>query len=326
MNRPIPSNSAASITRKSEESQQLAPEKITQEYAQKLKLAQHLHDRGIDPERWAEAEPAGWSTQKAFRDTGRKPDDRHFEIDGRLYKATAAVAANQAQGQDALDVYLGAVAKPVEQLVDVTKVPLQHPLGRPHAPRTTHGRPDSAEAHALNLHYANFGIDPAKAHDGDPLPMPMQQRLQQVTKAADGSDIPLSIPGIYRGYDDGYFYAANEGTAESAEIQALRRKLAAEKTAAQSDVAPIVTNDNDPEIDEAVAQSYGKKKSAAPSSKSAADAGTPILQTAAIENRLPQLISAIEKSQKNEALLAKAASTSWRVSMQPLPRQAFRST
>jgi len=290
MNRPIPSKSAANIARKSEESQQLAPETNDLEYAQKLKLAQHLHDQGINPERWVEAEPAGWATQKAFRETGRKPDDRHFEMGGRLYKTTPVVAATQAQGQDALDVYLGAVAKPVEQLVDVTKVPLQHPLGRPHALRQ-----DSGDAHALNLHYAKFGIDPAKAHDGDPLPMPTQQRLQQVIKAADGSDIPLGIPGIYRGYDDGYFYAANEGTAESPETQQLRRDLATAKAERLGDAAPIAANDNDPEIDEAVARSYAGKVAA-----------KALVQPSSIKApgafRLPALASAIEKKQKGEPL------------------------
>lgn len=251
MNRPIPGKSAANNARKSQSGQPPALDLTTEEYAERLKLAQHLHDQGIHPERWAEADPAPWPAQKHFQETGRKIDERHFDVAGRLYKSTPAVAASQAQGQDAIDVYLGAAPKPVEQLVDVAKVPLRHPFGRPHAPRS-----EGPDTHALNLHYAKFGVDPGKAHEGDPLPMPQQARLQEVTRAADGSEIPLGIPGIYRGYDDGFFYAANDGTQESAETQALRRKLATEKAQPLGDAAPIVANDNDPEIDEAVARSY----------------------------------------------------------------------
>lgn len=250
MRRPIPSASAAFIEKKVKELQPLGSPAADPGYAEKLKLAAYLHDQGIDPTRWTEAQPADWPTQQAFRATGEK-DARHFEVAGRLYQTAPQVAATQAQGQDALDVYLGAAPKPVEQLVDVAKVPLAHPLGRPHD--TSTGRPD---AHALNLHYARAGVDPHSAHNGDPLPMAQQPKLQQATRGPGGSDIPLGIPGIYRGYDDGYFYAANDGTQESAEVQALRRKLATEKAEAQGDAAAIAANDNDPEIDEEVAWKY----------------------------------------------------------------------
>jgi hypothetical protein len=184
-------------------------------------------------------------------------------------------------------------------LVDVEKVPLVHPTGRPHDTRA-----DRPDAHALNLHYARAGVDPASAQNGDPLPMESQSKLQQATRAADGSDIQLGISGIYRGYDDGYFYAANEGTQESPEVLAFRRKLAAEKTQAQGDASAMVANGNDPEIDEAVARSYGEKKTTAPSSESIPKAGTTIWQAAAIGDRMPQFLSAIEKKQREEDLSA----------------------
>jgi len=253
MRRPIPSASTALFAKKTQELQPLESPDLDQKYAEKLKLAGDLHAQGIDPTRWAQAQPAPWATQQAFQKTGQK-DDRHFVVDGRLYQTTPLVAANQAQGRDALDVYLGAAPKSVEQLVDVAKVPLTHPTGRPHDRRDD--RPDT---HALNLHYARVGVDPKSAHNGDPLPMDQQPKLQQATRAADGSEIPLGISGIYRGYDDGYFYAANDGTKESAEVQALRRKLAAEKAAAAGDATLMVANDNDPEIDEAIAFNYSAR-------------------------------------------------------------------
>ncbi|MDY0870860.1 hypothetical protein [Dongia rigui] len=250
MPRPIPRVIRSFIAKKTEELQPLKSPKSSPDYAEKLNLATDLHAQGIDPIRWTAAQPADWATQQAFQKTGQK-DDRHFAVGGRLYRTTPQVAANQAQGQDAIDVYLGADAKPVEQLVDIARVPLTHPAGRPHD--TAENRPDF---HALNLHYARVGVDPALAHNGDPLPMETQLKLQQATRAPDGSEIPLGIPGIYRGYDDGYFYAANEGTKESPEVQALRRKLATEKAQAQGDASAMAANDNDLDIDEAVARNH----------------------------------------------------------------------
>lgn len=250
MARPIPSATEALLAKKTQELQPLESPSKDAKYAEKLKLASDLHVQGIDPTRWTAAQPADWATQQAFQKTGQK-DDRHFFVGNRLYKTAPHVAANQAQGQDAIDVYLGADAKPVEQLVDVAKVPLVHPTGRPHDTRD-----DRPDAHALNLHYARAGVDPASAQNGDPLPMESQSKLQQAARAADGSDIPLGISGIYCGYDDGYFYTANEGTKESPEVLALRRKLAAEKATAQGNAGAMTANDNDPEIDEAVAWNY----------------------------------------------------------------------
>ena len=299
MLRPIPSKSAAILAKQREETQPLESNETVSENAEKLKLATALHAQGINPERWTEARPAGWATQKAFRETGRKPDAQHFEVDGRLYKTDPRVAATQAQGQDAIDVYLGAAPKPVEQLVDIAKVPLKYPFGRPHE-----ARDDRPDAHALNLHYARVGVDPGSAHNGDPLPMASQPKLQQATRAPDGSEIPLGIPGIYRGYDDGYFYAANEGTVESPDVQALRRKLAAEKATARGDVTLMVANDNDPEIDEAVARSYAKQAPTTPAAESVAAGNTLAQQSAEAAGRLPQLISAIGKLQTGESLTA----------------------
>jgi hypothetical protein len=299
MLRPIPSKSAAILAKTRAETQPLEGDEAVSENAEKLKLATALHAQGINPERWTEARPAGWAAQKAFQETGRKPDAQHFEVDGRLYKTDPRVAATQAQGQDAIDVYLGAAPKPVEQLVDIAKVPLKYPFGRPHE-----ARDDRPDAHALNLHYARVGVDPGSAHNGDPLPMDQQPKLQQATRAPDGSEIPLGIHGIYRGYDDGFFYAANEGTVESPDVQALRRKLAAEKAAAQGDVALMVANDNDPEIDEAVARSYAKQAPATSSTESLAAGNTLVQQSAETAGRLPQLISAIGKLQNGESLTA----------------------
>jgi hypothetical protein len=299
MPRPIPSVSRSAVAKELQESQPMESPKSSPEYAEKLRLAADLHAQGIDPIRWTAAQPADWATQQAFQKTGQK-DDRHFVVGGRLYRTTSQVAANQAQGQDALDVYLGADAKPVEQLVDIAKVPLTHPAGRPHD--TKAHRPD---AHALNLHYARVGVDPASAHNGDPLPMETQPKLQQATRMADGSEIPLGIPGIYRGYDNGYFYAANDGTKESADVQALRRKLATEKAQAQGDASAMVANDNDPEIDEAVARHYAKQESITPATQNMIAYETLEQQNAQVSNSLPQLFSAIEKFQKGEPLSIK---------------------
>ncbi|WP_374307773.1 hypothetical protein [Dongia sp.] len=134
--------------------------------------------------------------------------------------------------------------------------------------------------------------------------MASQPKLQQATRAPDGSEIPLGIAGIYRGYDDGFFYAANEGTRESPDVQALRRKLATEKAAAQGDAAAMVANDNDPEIDEAVARSYAKQAPITPAAESVAAEDTLAQQSAEAANRLPQLISAIGKLQNGESLTA----------------------
>jgi hypothetical protein len=250
MPRPIPSTTAALVAKKTQELQPIESPPKSEKYAEKLNMATDLHAQGIDPTRWTEAQPAAWAVQQEFQKTGQK-DDRHFVVGKRLYRTTPQVAANQAQGQDAIDVYLGAKGKPAEQLVDVEKVPLVHPTGRPHDTRA-----DRPDAHALNLHYARAGVDPASAQNGDPLPMESQSKLQQATRAADGSDIPLGISGAYRGYDDGYFYAANEGTQESPEVLAFRRKLAAEKAQVQGDASAMIANDNDPEIDEAIAWNY----------------------------------------------------------------------
>ncbi len=149
-----------------------------------------------------------------------------------------------------------------------------------------------------------MGVDPKSAHNGDPLPMASQPKLQQATRAPDGSEIPLGIPGIYRGYDDGFFYAANEGTRESPDVQALRRKLATEKAAAQGDAAAMVANDNAPEIDEAVARSYAKQAPITPAAESVAAEDTLAQQSAEAANRLPQLIAAIGKLQNGESLTA----------------------
>ncbi len=297
MLRPIPSKSARIIAKKSEEIQPLEDDRTTRENAEKLKIATALHTRGINPERWTEAQPASWAVQKAFQETGQKPDEQHFEVNGRLYKSGPRVAATQAQGQDAIDVYLGAAPKPVDQLVDITKVPLRYPFGRPHE-----ARDDRPDAHALNLHYARMGVDPRSAHNGDPLPMDQQPKLQQATRAPDGSEIPLGISGIYRGYDDGFFYAANEGTKESTQVQALRRKLAEEKATAQGDAAAMVANDNDPEIDEAVARSYQPRSIEEIPAKLLEKPGVSTEETASIHSRLPTLISAIEKQRSGQPL------------------------
>jgi hypothetical protein len=276
------------------------------------------------------------------RPTGRRSRPFRNGAEGRpafcrwwtLYRTTPQVAANQAQGQDAIDVYLGAAAKPVEQLVDIAKVPLTHPAGRPHD--TSAHRPD---AHALYLHYARVGVDPALAHNGDPLPMETQPKLQQATRMADGSEIPLGIPGIYRGYDDGYFYAANDGTKESPEVQALRRKLATEKAQAQGDASAMAANDNDPEIDEAVARSYGKvvaknsEQVAIPQAaqESRSSAYTP--EEAKI--RLDIFASAIEKTQAgltlsereqkiSDELIAAAATAGQELDLKKIDLKAFK--
>jgi len=100
------------------------------DYEKKLKLATLLHDQGINPVRWPQAEPAPHEAQRRYRETRQVPDEM-FVVEGRLYRRDPAIAATRAQGQDALDVYLGATPKPVAELVPVAEVPLRHPLGIP---------------------------------------------------------------------------------------------------------------------------------------------------------------------------------------------------
>lgn len=108
-----------------------------QDYADRLKLARHLHDQGINPLKWTRADPATFAEQEAFRRTGQKPRADQFEVDGRLYDWSPEIAASAAQGHAAFQNYLKDIGDPdtkavpaLESYVEIDKVSLQHPMGQ----------------------------------------------------------------------------------------------------------------------------------------------------------------------------------------------------
>lgn len=220
------------------------------DYEEKLKLAALLHDQGINPELWQEAEPAPWTAQKRFRETGEAPEDM-FVAQGRLYRKSPAIAASRTQGAASLDAFLGEAPKPITDLVPVEKVQLRHPLGN---------KPDNLPAGDTALEryrrYAKLGVDPDHAYEGDAIPHHLQDGLKRAVIAEDGSEIPLGIPGVYRNPDDDMFYLAHFGTEERDAVKDLRRRLGMEKVERNNSADPIAANDNDSDIDEAVAQFY----------------------------------------------------------------------
>lgn len=257
MRRPIPSVSLLSKNlnrpKTGQETSVEPPPEPDPDYEKKLNLASHLHSQGVNPLRWQEADPAPHEAQRRYRETGQVPEEM-FVANDRLYRRTPAIAATRVQGQDALDVYLGAAPKPVAELVPVGEVPLRHPLGnRPDR------LPDGDAALDRYRRYAALGIDPDSGHDGDAIPHHLQDGLKRAVTDAAGRERPLGIPGVYRNPDDGFFYLAHSGTEERAAVKELRRRLATEKMARMGGAEPIAANDNDPEIDEEVAQFYWRE-------------------------------------------------------------------
>jgi hypothetical protein len=306
MRRPIPSVSLTlNALNKNDNARKNLDESRPQtdaDYDKRLKLAALLHDQGVNPPRWQEADPAPYEAQRRYQETRQAPDDM-FVVEDRLYRRSPAIAATPAQGQDALDVYLGAAPKPISELVPVAEVQLRHPLGnRPEK------LPEGNAALDRYRLFASLGLDPDHAHEGDAIPHHLQDGLKHAAIDADGKERPLGIPGVYRNPDDGFFYMAHSGTEERDEFKALRRRLAEEKMARTGSADPIVGNVDDPDINEAVAQFYRQERE---SQRNPDDRGnepkaesTEKFDQAADETRarLEELIDAIEQSQKGNAL------------------------
>ena len=209
---------------------------------EKAALARHLHEQGIDPTRWTQAHPAPQSEQQIYRDTGIKPRDNQFDANGKLYNLSPAVAATAEQAKAIGDAYMaerrgatGATPPKIEDLVDIAKVPLQHAFGTPHHQRPADDMSTAEERAALTRHYAQSGVDPNKAHLGDPLEMKDQERLKaEIKKMLPGDKSEISgLPIFYQGYDDGWIYQANEHTRASG-------------TAAQASDHRAAANENSP--------------------------------------------------------------------------------
>lgn len=236
-------------------------------YLEKVKLAQHLHDQGVNPLRWTEAHPAPQTAQQRFQETGRKTRDNQFDVDGRLYDWSPAVSASPAQAKALTEAYaatthqpLAGPGAPVEALIDVDKVPLRHPLGTPHARRVGASRPGLSvdeERAALYRHYAKSGVDPDKAHLGDSLPMAEQEKLKaEIARLLPGDKTEISgLPMFYQGFDDGWIYQANPSTRENEEVQRIRRGPLTDTDGA--------ANDNGQAMESAVVQHYLERDSLA---------------------------------------------------------------
>lgn len=293
----------------------------TQEYADKANLAQHLHDQGINPLLWTKAHPAPFADQEEFRKTGRKARENQFEVGGRLYDATPDIAATPAQGRAAFGTYLKEIgdpdaedAPPLESFVEIEKVPLQHPLGQA---ATLAGTPESA---AILRNMIKTRIDPKNAHLGDPLPMPVQDRLKQMFErklmAEPGSE-PETSDLLYRNAD-GWIYAKNDATREAEDVLKIRAKHT-EKRAQQAGTAPdAAANDNDPEEEEEIFRLYMMRDAAphepareapvaAGEEENSGDDELTFNQRAAEEIRaiageIPDIVSAIEKAQAGQTL------------------------
>jgi hypothetical protein len=313
MRRPIPSGSLLNKNLKQLDTDPKQPAdpplEPNPDYEKKLKLAAHLHSQGVNPLRWQEAEPATHEAQRRYRATGQVPEEM-FVANDRLYRRTPAIAATRAQGQDALDVYLGAVPKKVAELVPVDEVPLRHPLGnRPEK------LPDGAAALDRYRRYAALGIDPDSGHDGDAIPPHLQDGLKRAVTDAAGRERPLGIPGVYRNPDDGFFCLAHSGTEERVAVKELRRRLATEKMARTANAEPIAANDNDPEIDEEVAQFYWRERAGQSETRDGNGAkdsptkssGNPTQAAVETRARLEELIQAIKQHQKGVTLSSRQA-------------------
>ncbi len=166
---------------------------------EKTKLAKQLHAQGVNPVRWTEAHPAPQSDQATYQATGLKPKDNQFEVGGKLYNWSPAVTATPAQAKAIADAYIAertgkddvAAATPrIEELVDIATVPLKHPLGMPHIGRPANDMNVAEERATLARHYVQSGVDPNKAHLGDPLSIADQARLKRPPVADDDDPTP----------------------------------------------------------------------------------------------------------------------------------------
>jgi hypothetical protein len=203
-----------------------ATDSRTEALQEKAALAKHLHEQGVNPVRWTEAHPAPQSEQATFQQTGIKPRGNQFEVAGKLYNWSDEVKATPAQAKAIGDAYIAertgkddavAVVPKIEELVDIAQVPLKHPLGTPHTERPANDMRVAEERAALIKHYAQSGVDPDKAHLGDPVEMKQQGPLKaQIEKILPGDKSEISgLSGFYQGFDDGMIYQANAYTRES---------------------------------------------------------------------------------------------------------------
>jgi len=202
----------------------------TEALQEKAALAKHLHEQGVNPVLWTKAHPAPQSEQVTFQKTGIKPRGNQFEVAGKLYNWSDEVKATPAQARAIGDAYVAertgkddavAVVPKIEELVDIDAVPLKHPFGTPHTERPANDMSVADERAALIKHYAQYGVDPDKAHLGDPVNMKDQERLKaQIEKVLPGDKSEISgLPGFYQGFDDGMIYSANEFTRPSEVVQ-----------------------------------------------------------------------------------------------------------
>ena len=270
------------------------------DYADKLKLATSLHEQGIDPVRWQEAEPAPHAAQRLYRETRQAPEDM-FVVQDRLYRRSPAIAATPDQGKDDLDVYLGAAPRPIAELVPVDRVQLRHPLGNRPAKL-----PAGSEALERYRRFAKLGIDPDSAHEGDAIPHHLQDGLKRAVIGADGKEMPLGIPGVYRNPDDGFFYLAHSGTEEGKAVKDLRTRLATEKMERTGSAEPVAANDNDSDIDEAVAQFYAQtsegNEQRIPENRGQSERQEASDAAQEFRKRLELITSAIKKGPSGDAL------------------------
>jgi hypothetical protein len=247
----------------------------TEALQEKAKLAEHLHTQGVNPVRWTEAHPAPQSDQATYQATGLKPKDNQFDVGGKLYDWSPAATATPEQAKAIANAYITertgkddavVTAPKIEELVDITKVPLKHPLGTPHTERPANDMSVAEERAALIRHYAQSGVDPDKAHLGDPVDMKRQEQLKaqiEMTFPGDKSEIS-GLPGFYQGFDDGWIYKTNEYTraenAVAAEEKAVANDNATQHSIAQhyprsgeSDAGPTDTSNIEKNLDEKAA-------------------------------------------------------------------------
>lgn len=280
----------------------------TQEYADKLNLAQRLHEQGVDPLSWTKAQPAAFADQDQFRKTGRKPREDQFEVGGRLYDWSPEIAATPAQGRAALGVYLKEIGDPdssetppLESYVDIDKVSLRHPFGQP-APVS------GAESRDLYLrNMIKIGVNPANAHLGDPVPMPMQDKLKRAFEqklmseaTPDTATEPEATDMLYRGAD-GWVYTKNEATRESDEVARIRARHLEKR--ADSAGSSSAINDNDAEEESEILSFYEaqqKEPSLIDISKGRDQEARLRLLNAVDE--LPEIITLLEKKRNAETL------------------------
>lgn len=271
----------------------------TEALEEKKKLAHHLHNQGVNPERWTEAHPALQAEQQTYRSTGFKRRDNQFEVGGKLYDWSPAVMATPQQAKAIADAYVAersgkdpntAPTPKIEDLVDVAKVPLKHPFGTPHLPRPADDMSVAEERTALIRHYAQSGVDPAKAHLGDPAQMKDQARLKaQIEKTLPGDRSEISgLPAFYQGFDDGWIYKTNDHTRAGSDPETNRTESAAANENGSNDGAAVDKIVKDYDADQDKDRGLGSNNAAS--------------KYAAAAQNMPEIISVLETLQAGKTL------------------------